>query len=81
MPMRQGGKAAMSHQHVAANALAQDASPLTIDARHREHGLCEIEPNGSNLVDDFPFGFRLNFDTSILAPRCRRRDGEVPIIR
>lgn len=26
-------------------------------------------------------GFRLNIDTSILAPRCRDRDGEVPIIR
>jgi hypothetical protein len=66
---------------VAADGLAQDDAAAGVDAVQREDGLCEIEANGSNLIHDFPSGFRLIIDTSILAPRCRCRDGEVPIIR
>jgi hypothetical protein len=69
------------HQFVAPHRLAQNTLSARIHSVHRKHRLCEIEANGSNLVHDFPSGFRLNIDTSILAPRCRRRHGEVPIIR
>jgi hypothetical protein len=66
---------------VAPNRLVQHWMTVRVDAVHREDRLCEIDANGSNLLHDFPSGFRLNFDTSILAPGCRHRDGEVPIIR
>jgi hypothetical protein len=69
------------HELVATHGLAQDDATVGVDAVQREDGLCEIEANSSNLIHDFPSGFRLNIDTSILAPRCRYRDGEVPIIR
>ena len=39
------------------------------------------DDDGSNLFHDFPSWFRLNKRNSILAPRRRFLDGEVPIIR
>jgi len=69
------------HDLPASDRLAQHRATRRINSEHREQRLCEVNADSSNLFHDFPSWFRLNGRNSILAPRCRFLDGEVPIIR